>query len=141
MRKAKTALSYSLLFITGGLIYLLIEVLFRGWTHWSMFLVGGLCYLEIGLINELFPWSMALTSQMLISALVITANEFVSGVILNLWLGWGVWDYTHMPYNLLGQVCLLFTVLWFLLSPLPIVLDDWMKYGLRVGEKPRYKIL
>ena len=40
--------------------------------------------------------------------------EFSVGVIDNLVMGWSVWDYSAMPFNLYGQICLPFTGLWFL---------------------------
>lgn len=130
-----------LLYVIGGAVYAGIELLWRGQTHWTMFVVGGLCFVLIGLINEFLPWDMACISQMLISALIITAVEYVSGLIVNVWLGWGVWDYSHMPYNLHGQICLLYSNLWFALSIVGIVLDDWLRYWLWREELPHYKIL
>ena len=62
-----------LLFLVGGLIYFWLEVLWRGYSHWSMFLLGGLCFVLCGLINEGVSWEMPLPLQMLISALMITA--------------------------------------------------------------------
>lgn len=129
------------LFIIGGGMYSLIEILFRGYTHYSMFFVGGICFILIGFLDEVYTWDMSFISQMVISSIIITIVEFVSGCILNLWLGLNVWSYYHMPYNLLGQVCLLFTNLWFLLSAIGILLDDWLRYFLWHEERPHYKIL
>jgi uncharacterized membrane protein len=28
---------------------------------------------------------------------------------------WRVWDYSGLPLNLLGQICLLYTIIWFTL--------------------------
>ena len=53
--------------------------------------------------------------QCLCGALLITALEFTVGVADNLVMGWNVWDYSDMPLNLYGQICLPFTGLWFLL--------------------------
>lgn len=102
------------LFLTGGVLYFGIEVLWRGWSHWSMAVCGGICMLIIYRINEsgrhlVFP------IRALLGATVITAVEFAAGCIVNLWWGLGVWDYSGMPLQLLGQICLPFTVLWFLL--------------------------
>ena len=105
----------------GGLLYLLIEVLFRGETHWTMFVVGGLCFWMIGLINEIIPWEMSFWKQCLIGALIVTAIEFVSGCIINLWLGWNVWDYSEMPLNIMGQVCLPFSIAWVFISACAII--------------------
>ena len=83
---------------------------------------------------------MPLAKQMLIGALVITTLEFTCGCIVNLWLGWHVWDYSNMPFNLLGQICLPFTAIWFFLSAVAVVLDDYIRH-LLWGEKiPHYKL-
>lgn len=129
------------LFTTGGAVYTVIELLWRGNTHWTMFIVGGFCFALIGAINEHYTYDMALASQMIISALIITAVEYVAGVVVNAWLGWDVWDYSLMPYNLHGQICLLYSCLWALLSLPGIVLDDWLRHWLFGEEKPHYKIL
>lgn len=129
------------LFLSGGLIYILIEMLWRGHTHWTMFLVGGICFVLVGLINERFTFEMPLVFQMVISMSVITAVEFIAGYIINIRLGWDVWDYSELPFNLMGQICLPYMGLWFLLSALAIVLDDYLRYWLFGEEKPRYKIL
>lgn len=129
------------LFVSGGLIYILIEMLWRGYTHWTMFLVGGICFVLVGLINEGFTFEMPLVFQMVISMFVITAVEFIAGYIINIRLGWDVWDYSELPFNLMGQICLPYMGLWLLLSALAIVLDDYLRYWLFGEEKPRYKIL
>lgn len=129
-----------ILFLIGGAAYCGIEILFRGYTHWSMYILGGLCFVIIGLINELLTWKIPLISQMFISSIVITVLEFITGCIVNLWLGIGVWDYSDQPYNLLGQICLLFTNLWFLLSLVGIFLDDIIRWKLFGEGKPRYRI-
>lgn len=128
------------LFIIGGSVYVMIELAFRGRSHWTMFLLGGLCFYLIGLINEFYPWDMPLISQMFISSIIITTLEFIFGVILNIWLKLGIWDYSNMPYNLCGQICLLFSILWFLLSSVAIILDDFVRWKLFGEEKPRYHI-
>jgi len=124
----------------GGLIYVLIELVWRGYSHWTMFLVGGVCFVLIGAINEIFPWDMLLVLQMAAGTMIITAVEFLTGCIVNLWLGWNVWDYSGMPFNLYGQICLPFMGLWFLLSAVAIVLDDCLRYWWFEEEKPRYKL-
>jgi uncharacterized membrane protein len=124
----------------GGFSYGGIEILFRGYSHISMFIAGGICFILIGLLNEVYSWKMALISQMFISAGIITAVEFLVGLIVNVWLKLHVWDYSRMPYNLLGQVCLLYTNIWFFLSLAGILADDYLRYYILKEEKPRYKI-
>lgn len=127
-----------ILFGIGGLAYALLEIIVRGRTHWTMFIVGGVAFFLIGCINEKYR-SMALVKQMIIGALVITLLELVCGCIVNLWLGWNVWDYSNVPLNLLGQVCVPFSILWFLLSAVAVVLDDWIRHLLWNEEMPHYK--
>ena len=115
-----------LLFIIFGCCYLLIEIIWRGYSHWTMFIVGGLCGFLIGLINEKNK-KMPLIKQCFISTLIVTVIEFISGCIINLWLNLGVWDYSTMPFNILGQICLPYCLLWFILSILVIKVDDWLR--------------
>ena len=134
-------LKYFTLGTLGGLIYVFTELLWRGYSHWSMFLLGGICFIALGLINEVIPWEMPLTVQMFIGGAIITALEFVTGCIVNLWLGWDVWDYSELPCNLLGQISLKSSVGWYFLSAVGIVLDDWLRYIFFGEETPRYTII
>ena len=71
------------------------SLLWRGRSHWTMFILGGVCFVLIGLLNEGIPWEMPLVLQGVMgSACIVTPLEFVTGCIVNLWLGWGVWDYS-----------------------------------------------
>ena len=132
-------LKYLFLFVTGGLLYNLVELAFRGWSHWTMFFLGGLCFICLGAINEVIPWDMPLCQQIGIGSGIITGLEFVTGCIVNLWLGWEVWDYSQMPGNILGQICPQFFALWLPVSLAGIVLDDGLRYWLFQGEQPHYK--
>lgn len=126
------------LFLIGGAIYVLIELVYRGYSHWTMFLLGGLCFVLIGGVNEYIPWEMPLWLQAGIGAVIITALEFICGCIVNLALGWNVWDYSSTPLNILGQVCLPFAIIWFVIAHFGIVLDDYLRYWLFKEEKPHY---
>ena len=128
------------LFLLGGCAYGLIEILFRGYTHWTMILLGGACFLLIGMINEVIPWEMPLISQMFISMCIVTAAEFIFGVILNIVLKMGIWDYSEMPYNVCGQICLLFSIAWFFSSVVAIIVDDLLRWLLFGERKPTYRI-
>ena len=130
----------TILFLVGGFIYAGIEIGMRGFTHWSMFIVGGLCFVIIGLLNEWYTWDIPLLLQMFYGAFVITALELISGYILNIKLGWNIWDYSDRPFNFYGQICLLNSCLWFLLSGIGILLDDVIRNIWFDGEEPRYKI-
>lgn len=132
------------LFVIGGTLYIGIEVIWRSLrgshpTHWTMFLLGGIAFLLIGAINEFLPWETPIWKQMLIGTGIILIVEFDFGCVLNLWLGLGIWDYSDMPFNILGQICLPFAIAWFFLSAAAIVLDDYLRYWLFGEEKPRYR--
>ena len=131
---------YSVLALIGGIIYGAIEVACRGHTHWTMGVLGGICFICLGLINELLSWETPLVLQMLIGSIIITVLEFITGCIVNLWLGWNVWDYSDLPYNLLGQICLPFSILWYFISAIGIVIDDYIRYIYFDEERPRYKL-
>lgn len=134
-------LKYLFLFVTGGLLYNLIEMTYRGWTHWTMFFLGGLCFVALGAINEVIPWAMPLWQQVLIGVCIITGLEFLTGCIVNLWMGWGIWDYSQKPGNILGQICPQYFALWMPVSLAGIVLDDWLRFWIFDEEKPHYKLI
>lgn len=131
-------LKYLFLFITFGSIYILIELIFRGHSHWSMFICGGLSAMEIGMLNEIFKWNDPIWLQMLCGSFIITLNEFFTGIIVNLILKWNVWDYSDMPLNIMGQICIPFMILWFILSYFAIIIDDYLRWKYFDEEKPHY---
>ena len=131
----------SLLFLMGGMIYFAIEVAFKGDSHWSMFIVGGMAFLLIGGINNYFDYDMPLVWQMLCSAVIITFLELASGLIVNVWLDLNVWDYSSIPLNFMGQICPRFFLIWYFLSLPGIFLDDFFRYRMFGEEKPRYVLL
>lgn len=134
----KMILKYLFLMVIGGMVYYTIEILYRGHSHISMFILGGLCFILCGLENKIFSWELKIEYQMFISALIITVLEFITGYIVNIVMGLNVWDYSNMPFNIMGQICLPFTVIWYFLSIVAIVVDDYLRYFLFNEEKPRY---
>lgn len=129
------------LFCVGAFIYASLEILWRGYTHWTMAVLGGLLFLVIGSINSLLEWETPLWKQVLIGTVIITSAEFIAGLILNIWLGLGIWDYSQVPFNLLGQICPQFSLLWAFLSLVGIILDDYIRYWLWDEQKPKYKLI
>lgn len=131
---------YVFLFSFGGQVYYILEVLWRGWSHWTMFILGGMCFISMGLINEILSWKTPLIYQMLLGGLITTILEFVCGLIVNICLKWNIWDYSNIPYNLLGQISLRTSLLWCGLSAVGIFMDDWIRYLFFGEEKPKYKL-
>ena len=139
MMKQSKIKKYEFLFFVGATIYVVIEKLYRGYSHWTMFLLGGICFIALGLINEVIPWDMPLLLQMFIGGIIITVLEFITGCVVNLWLGWNVWDYSELPFNLWGQISLFSSIVWVGLSLVGIVLDDFIRWKFFDEEKPHYR--
>lgn len=142
MQKVFKSIFKALLLITiGGITYTSIELLWRGRTHISMFFLGGICFYLIGLLNEVMSWEDPLTLQCLCGSILVTVLELFTGFYVNEYLGLNVWDYSDMPFNFEGQICLFFSVCWYFLSLVAIVLDDYLRYFIFKEEKPHYKLI
>ncbi len=113
-------MKYILIFLLGAAGYSGIEVLWRGYTHWTMSVTGGVCFLLIYLLNNVFAGE-SLVFRCLIGAAVITSAELLVGVTVNIILKWNVWDYSALPFNFLGQICLRYFILWYFLC-VPVTL-------------------
>lgn len=105
-----------LIFLTGSCAYPTLEMIWRGRTHYSMALAGGVC---MYLINKICCEKLhkhSIYERCAAGAAIITGVEFAAGVIFNGLLGMNVWDYSDMPLNVLGQICLPYSILWVGLS-------------------------
>ena len=100
-------------FLMGYFIYSLIEILNRGYTHWTMALTGGVILSILYGINR--RKTMTLIKSCFIGAIIITGTEFTVGIFDNIIMHWNVWDYSDLPFNLMGQICLPFSFAWFFL--------------------------
>ena len=139
-------LKHLVLFIIGGSLYVLIEIIWRAImgstpTHWAMFFVGGLIFIILGGINEWIPWELSLLKQCGIGTIVVLLVEFLSGCVLNLWLDLHIWDYSDKFLNIMGQICPQFAIAWFILAGVGILLDDHLRYWLFGEEKPEYVLI
>lgn len=129
---------YAFLFWFGGSFYITLEVLWRGYSHWTMGVLAGIVFIAIGLLNKVWGWETSLILQTIVGVLIATVGEFVTGCIVNLWLGWNVWDYSSLKWNVFGQICPQFILLWIPIILLAIVLDDLLRWRFFDEEKPRY---
>lgn len=110
----KSFYHYLYIALIGGFGYCLIEIIWRGRTHYSMFFAGAIVLCSFYYISTSYTSSLALKS--LAGMVIITGIELVFGVVFNLILKENVWDYSNMPFNFLGQICLPFSAIWFVLS-------------------------
>ncbi|UWG96770.1 putative ABC transporter permease [Dehalobacter sp. DCM] len=124
------------LFFIMGMMYFTLEGFFRGWANISMLFVGGTAAALVGQLNQ-YPkyYSLKIWQQCLIGTGIVLVIEFISGMVLNAWLGLGIWDYSSQWGNIYGQICPKFALIWFCLMPFNIWLDDWLRLKLyREGE-------
>lgn len=110
-----------ILFYLGGMLYTGLELLWRGWSHGSMFLLGGLCFVLIGHLGELAR-PLPLLPRAVVGAGIVTMLELGCGLLVN--RQYQVWDYRQVPLQFCGQICLPFSVLWVGVSLAAIVLYD-----------------
>ncbi len=103
------------LFGVGAIGYGLLEILWRGYTHWSMLTAGGMCFIFFARIGEKFK-NTALFLKAILGSAFITTVEFIFGLFFNIILKKNVWDYSKMPLNLCGQICALYSFFWFGIS-------------------------
>lgn len=108
-------------FFVGGFGYVGLELLWRGRSHISMFLAGGICFLLLGKLNRVRP-RLSMPLRCLAGAAVITAVELAVGMLFN--RQYQVWDYRGSPCNFMGQICLPFSLLWIPVSFGALLLDQ-----------------
>ena len=115
------------LFLIYGLIYYGLEILYRGYSHLSMFILAGVLGVAIGLINEITP-KINIWLETLIGTIIATIGEGVTGIIVNNILNLNVWDYSDLPFTFFyGQCNLIFCLIWFILTYIVIKLDDYLR--------------
>lgn len=136
----KFILKYLILFLTYGSIYFIIESIYKHkLTDWRMFLVGGMCAILIGLINNLFTFDTSFILQCLIGTLIVTLSEAITGYQFNIVEGLHIWDYSTLPLSYVGgQINILFSTFWFFLSGIAIILDDYLRWKFFKEERPHY---
>lgn len=124
------AKSKIILFSIGAFGYGLLEILWRGYTHWSMLSAGGICFVFFANLNEKFKRT-SLLFKAFIGSMFITGIELIFGVIFNILLKKNVWDYSKMPLNFGGQICAFFSFLWLILSIIFIPLAGYVNKKLK----------
>ena len=135
-----------LLWVWGGTVYFLMEVAWKTWRghpdtiSWTMLVLAVLLCVPIERAGAELPWRAPLWLQALVCGALVTGVELAAGLVLNVWLGLGIWDYSHLWGNLWGQICPQFSALWCGLCLIFIPVFDWMRYAVAGGERPHYHI-
>ena len=133
-----------LLWSWGGTVYFLLEVIWklaRGEPErisWTMLVLAVILCVAVERAGTELPWECPLWAQAVSCAALVTVVEFFAGLLLNVRLGLGIWDYSHLPGNILGQVCPQFFAVWWGLCAIFIPAFDWMRWSIEGGERPHY---
>ncbi len=125
----------------GGCLYYSFEMLFRGFSHWTMFILGGICLDFFFLQGQMLLWKDPLWKQIFRGSIFVTALEFITGIIVNKWLHLAVWDYSRQPFHIMGQICLPFMIIFSGLCAVGIVLCGYLGYWIYGEEKPDFFFL
>lgn len=112
-----------LVFCTGAAGYSMTEYFFRGHTHWTMALTGGACLLTFYCYLKVRR-DTPLPAKAVAGAVIITVFEFFVGIVVNLWYGWDVWDYSGKTFNIMGQVCPEYSIAWFLICLIVLLVSE-----------------
>lgn len=142
MKKAiRKIIEYIAIFIVGAITYMLLEICWRGYTHWTMGILGGIVIILVGLINEVTRKDLPLIIQAPMASIIITLLEYWAGYILNIQLGMNIWDYSDLPFNVDGQVCLYYSLLWMILGIVASVADDLIRWYVFKEEAPKFRLI
>lgn len=129
MPKKWKAYKTSVLFLVGYCAYIAIEVTFRGFSYPLMGVCSGIAIILLDQINDRISWDFDLLLQGVIGSALITSFEFIIGEIyLRTDLLPVMWDYSYVPLNYYGIICLPFSLLWIALSIVAILLADAINY-------------
>ena len=136
----KRLLKDGAIFLLFGAIYFSLEFIWKGYfPHWTMFVLGGCMGMCIGGLNEYLPWEWSFWKQCTCGMVLVTVAEGISGLVLNRLLGLAIWNYSNVWGNFFfHQCCIPFSIIWFFLSGLCILIDDQVRYVFFSEEKPYY---
>lgn len=116
------------MFTFGFMAYITIEVCYKGSSHWIMGLCGGLVFVLLDKINDKISWDTDILIQGIMGSAFITFLELIIGEVSLRGLIQPMWDYTNMPFNYKGIICIQFSLIWIVLSIVAIVVADFINY-------------
>ena len=127
-------------FMIGGFIYCVIELLYRGYTDISMYVLAGFCSIIMAGLNNIFSFNMPFWLQVLLASASCIGGEYVTGMLVN--QDFSIWDYRNLPLTFAnGQLNAIFCLAWVGISIIGIPLLDYVEWRfMKSGEKPYYII-
>ena len=132
---------YLFIWALGGTLYYTFEMFFRGFSHWTMFVLGGICAVFCVWQGLVLKWREPLWIQIIRCTIFVIAGEFITGIVVNKWLRWQVWDYTDQPFQLFGQICAPFAIIFAGLCALGIIGGGYFVHWIYGEEKPDFHVL
>ncbi len=133
-----------ILFASCGAAYYVIEMVYRGYSHVSMFILAGfLGVFCIDTPNNIFGYDLDYSIQILISTILCTLGEGITGLVVNIKMGLNVWDYSNLQFTFFfGQCNLFFVFAWALIIGCFGIFfcDAYWYYICKDDEQPYYKI-
>lgn len=134
-----------ILFVLCGSVYYGMETVYKGgYSHISMFILAGfLGVFCIDTPNNLWGYDLDYSIQILISTILCTIGEGITGLIVNVKMGLTVWDYSNLPFTFFfGQCNLFFVFAWTLIIGCFGIFfcDAYWYYICKDDEQPYYKI-
>ena len=139
--KVKKISMYTFIWAIGGIAYYAIEILYRGYSHWSMFVVGGTVLTFCTYQGVEMDWTEPIWIQILRATVFATSLEFITGIIVNKYMALSVWDYSDQPLQLWGQICIPFMLLFSGLISIAIPIGGVLVHRLFGEKKPNIFIL
>ena len=131
-----------LIFIISGIIYCLIEIAYRGYTHYSMFLCAGMAGIAITFLNDwVYEFNTDFRTQCITAGLICSGIEFIIGEFFN--RDYSIWDYRGLWGTIKcldSQVNVMFVCAWIVICAFAIPFLDYLQWKLGMGEKPWYRI-
>ena len=126
-----------ILFLVGFCVYITMEVIYKGgYSHWTMGVCAGLAIVLLDKINDCISWDVDILIQCSLGMFLVTGMELAIGLIFqNTNLLPVMWDYSNMPLNFRGIICIPFMALWMVLSFVAILVADSINYYV-FGEEP-----
>lgn len=124
----KNIFKTAVLFMVGFCLYITIETVFRGYSYILMGICGGIAIVVLDKINDKISWDTDILIQCLCGSLLVTFMELIIGTLsLKGYLPL-MWDYSSIPLNYRGIICLPFSIVWMLLSFVAILVADSINY-------------
>lgn len=133
-----------LLWCFGGTLYFLLEIIYKTLTghperiSWTMLILAIILCIPIERCGAELPWKCPLIIQAFICSVLVIFSELIAGLILNIYFNLNIWDYSDLPFNFYGQICLQFSIIWYFLCLIFIPIFDLIRYIIVGGEKPKY---